>query len=123
MAAAPVVHFEITGKDGKKLQSFYSKLFDWEINADNPMNYGLVNAAGNGTEAGKGSIGGGVAAAQEGAPPSVTFYVQVPDLDATLKKVASMGGKTLVPPTEIPNMVTFAMFLDPEGNAVGLVKG
>ncbi len=87
------------------------------------MNYGLVNAAGNGTEVGKGSIGGGVAAAQEGAPPSVTFYVQVPDLDATLKKVASMGGKTIVPPTEIPNMVTFAMFQDPEGNAVGLVKG
>jgi hypothetical protein len=123
MAAAPVVHFEITGKDGKKLQSFYSKLFDWEINTDNPMNYGLVNTAGNGTEAGKGSIGGGVAATQEGAPPSVTFYVQVPDLDATLKKVTSMGGKTLVPPTEIPNMVTFAMFQDTEGNAVGLVKG
>jgi len=123
MAAAPVVHFEITGKDGKKLQSFYSKLFDWQINADNPMNYGLVNAAGNGMEVGKGSIGGGVAAAQEGAPASVTFYVQVPDLDTALKKVASMGGKTLVPPTEIPNMVTFAMFQDPEGNAVGLVKG
>ncbi len=123
MAAAPVVHFEITGKDGKKLQSFYSKLFDWEINADNPMNYGLVNAAGNGTEAGKGSIGGGVAAAQEGAPAAVTFYVQVPDLEAALKKAESMGGKTLVPPTEIPNMVTFAMFQDPEGNAVGLVKG
>jgi hypothetical protein len=123
MAAAPVVHFEVTGKDAKKLQSFYSKLFDWQINTDNPMNYGLVNAAGNGTEVGKGSIGGGVAAAQEGAPPSVTFYVQVPDLEATLKKVASMGGKTLVPPTEIPNMVTFAMFQDPEGNAVGLVKG
>lgn len=123
MAAAPVVHFEITGKDAKKLQSFYSKLFDWQINTDNPMNYGLVNAAGNGTEVGKGSIGGGVAEAQEGAPASVTFYVQVPDLEATLKKVASMGGKTIVPPTEIPNMVTFAMFLDPEGNAVGLVKG
>jgi hypothetical protein len=123
MAAAPVVHFEVTGKDPQKLQGFYSKLFDWEINADNPLNYGLVNAVANGTEVGKGSIGGGVAAAQEGAPPSVTFYVQVPDLDATLKKVASMGGKTLVPPTEIPNLVTFAMFQDLEGNAVGLVKG
>jgi predicted enzyme related to lactoylglutathione lyase len=123
MAAAPVVHFEVIGKDAKKLQNFYSKLFDWQINADNPMNYGLVNAAGNGTEVGKGSIGGGVGSAPEGAPGYVTFYVQVPDLEATLKKVASMGGKTIVPPTEIPNMVTFAMFQDPEGNAVGLVKG
>jgi predicted enzyme related to lactoylglutathione lyase len=123
MAAAPVVHFEVMGKDAKKLQNFYSKLFDWQINADNPMNYGLVNAAGNGTEVGKGSIGGGVGAAQEGTPGYVTFYVQVPDLDATLKKVANMGGKTIVPPTEIPNLVTFATFQDPEGNVVGLVKG
>ncbi|MGH7451399.1 MAG: VOC family protein [bacterium] len=123
MAAAPVVHFEVVGKDAKKLQNFYSKLFDWQINADNPMNYGLVNAAGNGTEVGKGSIGGGVAAAEQGMPGYVTFYVQVPDLDVTLKKAASMGGKTIVPPTEIPNMVTFATFQDPEGNMVGLVKG
>lgn len=122
MAAAPVVHFEVTGKDPKRLQSFYSKLFDWQINTDNPMNYGLVNAVANGTEVGKGSIGGGVGSAPEGAPGYVTFYVQVPDLDATLKKVASMGGKTIVQPTEIPNMVTFAMFQDPEGNVVGLVK-
>lgn len=38
----PVVHFEVVGKDGDKLQSFYSELFEWEINADNPMNYGTV---------------------------------------------------------------------------------
>jgi predicted enzyme related to lactoylglutathione lyase len=123
MAAAPVVHFEIIGKDAKKLQNFYSKLFNWQINADNPMNYGLVNAAGNGTEVGKGSIGGGVAAAEQGMPGYVTFYVQVTDLAATLKIAESMGGKTVVPPTEIPNMVTFALFKDPEGNMVGLVKG
>lgn len=123
MAAAPVVHFEIIGKDGKKLQDFYSKLLDWKINADNPMNYGLVEAAGNGAEVGKGSIGGGVSGAEEGMPGYVTVYAQVSDLAATLKKAESMGGKTVVPPTEIPNMVTFALFSDPEGNVVGLVKG
>ena len=123
MAAAPVVWFEIVGKDAKKLQNFYGKLFDWKINADNPMNYGMVDAVANGAEVGKGSIGGGVGAAQPGAPGYVTFYVQVNDLDAYLKKVESMGGKTVVPITEIPNMVTFALFKDPEGNMVGIVKG
>jgi len=123
MAAAPVVHFEVMGKDGKKLQDFYSKLFDWKIDASNPMNYGLVQAAGNGTEVGKGSIGGGIGATEAGAPGYVTFYMQVADLNATLKKAESMGGKTVVPVTEIPNMVTFALFSDPEGNMVGLVKG
>ncbi|MDO8793153.1 MAG: hypothetical protein Q7J25_00870 [Vicinamibacterales bacterium] len=38
----PVVHFEIIGRDAKKLQDYYSELFGWEIAADNPMNYGLV---------------------------------------------------------------------------------
>ena len=122
MAAAPVVHFEVVGKDAKKLQSFYSKLFDWKINADNPMNYGLVEAAANGKEVGKGSIGGGVGGTEPGQPGHVTFYVQVDDCDAYLKKVESIGGKTVVPTTEIPNMVTFALFADPEGNVVGLVK-
>ncbi|MDZ7343701.1 MAG: VOC family protein [candidate division KSB1 bacterium] len=121
--AAPVVHFEVMGKDAKKLQSFYSKLFDWQLQMYEPMNYGVVFAAGNGNEVGKGSIGGGIGATQEGQPGYVTFYVQVPDLKATLKQAESMGGKTVVPPTEIPNMVTFAMFSDPEGNMVGLVKG
>lgn len=29
---------------------------------------------------------------------------------------------TIVPTTEIPDMVTFALFADPDGNVVGLVK-
>jgi predicted enzyme related to lactoylglutathione lyase len=37
-----VVHFEIIGKDGKRLQDFYSQLFGWKIDANNPMNYGMV---------------------------------------------------------------------------------
>jgi predicted enzyme related to lactoylglutathione lyase len=34
----PVVHFEVIGKDGDALRSFYSNLFGWEIDASNPMN-------------------------------------------------------------------------------------
>jgi predicted enzyme related to lactoylglutathione lyase len=52
---APVVHFEIYGKDASKLQSFYADLFGWEIHADNPMNYGIVH-----TNAGDKGIGGGI---------------------------------------------------------------
>jgi len=114
--AAPVVHFEILGKDASKLHSFYGDLFDWKINADNPMNYGLVEAAG------EGSIGGGIGSAQDGQPGQVTFYVGVPDINAALSKAESMGGKTVMPETEIPDMVTFALFADPEGNVVGLIK-
>ena len=39
----PVVHFEISTKDRAKITDFYSQLFGWQVNADNPMNYGLAN--------------------------------------------------------------------------------
>ncbi|MBI2866891.1 MAG: VOC family protein [Chloroflexi bacterium] len=115
----PVVHFEIVGKNGKKLQGFYQKLFEWTVNANNPMNYGLVDTGV------KGAIGGGIGGhgpEGSGGHPGSTFYVEVSDLAATLKKAEKLGGKTIMPPTEIPNMVTFALFADPEGNVVGLVK-
>src|SRR5574341_770127 len=37
-------------------------------------------------------------------------------------EIIGKGGKTIVPVTEIPGMVTFAQFADPEGNVVGIVK-
>jgi predicted enzyme related to lactoylglutathione lyase len=113
----PVVHFEILGTNGAKLQDFYRSLFGWTIDANNPMQYGLV------APDEKLGVGGGIAAAPPQAPPSVTIYVQVDDLAGYLKKAESLGGKTIVPPTEIPNMVTFAQFQDPDGNIIGLVKG
>jgi len=67
-------------------------------------------------------INGGIAQAQPGTP-SVTIYIEVDDLQANLDKAVKMGSKVLVPVTEIPGMVTYALFSDPEGNAVGLVKG
>jgi predicted enzyme related to lactoylglutathione lyase len=33
----PVVHFEVIGSDAAKLQSNYSELFGWELDADNPQ--------------------------------------------------------------------------------------
>jgi len=113
--ARPVVHFEITGKDARKLQDFYGKLFDWKIDADNPMSYGMV-------EAGEGGIGGGIAATDDGSAGWVTFYVEVDDLQAHLRRAKGLGGKTVVPVTTVPDMVTFALLADPEGHVIGLVK-
>jgi predicted enzyme related to lactoylglutathione lyase len=43
----PVVHFEVMGTDGAKLRSFYAELFDWAIDADNPLGYGVVQREAN----------------------------------------------------------------------------
>jgi len=114
----PVVWFEVVGKDGTQLRSFYSDLFGWKIEgATGDMDYGLVAAA-------DGGIGGGVGTSQDGSSGHVTFFVEVDDPAAYLKKVERLGGKTLTPPMEIPTYnLTFAYFVDPEGHVVGLSKG
>ena len=109
-----VTHYEIEGPDGKKLQDFYSGLFDWTVDANNPMNYGIVTAVENG-------IGGGIMASQDGKS-SVKIYVEVDSVDTYLEKAKSMGGKVVVEKTVLPGMVTFAQFEDPYGNVIGLAE-
>ena len=111
--ANPVVWFEVLGKDGASLRSFYGDLFEWEFNVMEEMNYGMVEA-----EKGQG-IPGGVGQ-QEGG--HATFYVSTPSIEDSLKKAAKLGGSTLVPRTELPGGTIFAMFSDPEGNPVGLLE-
>jgi predicted enzyme related to lactoylglutathione lyase len=113
--ANAVIHFEILGRDAAALQSYYGALFGWKIDASNPMNYGMVPAD-------EGGIGGGVGPAM-GGTPMVTFYVQVDDLQAALDKAEGLGGKTVMPPMDVPGGPSIAQFSDPEGNIVGLVKG
>jgi predicted enzyme related to lactoylglutathione lyase len=72
------------------------------------------------TRSGEG-ISGGIGRSGTGEP-WVTFYVEVDDLQAVLDKAESLGAKTVVPVTEIPQSVTFAMFSDPDGLLIGLTK-
>ena len=113
----PIVHFEIVGSDSTKTQQFYAELFDWTIDADNPMNYGMVNA---GSDRG---IGGGIIGVEEEDDRTgVKIYIEVDDLQAYLDKAEELGGKTILLPTVVPDMVTFALFADPDGTLIGLVK-
>jgi predicted enzyme related to lactoylglutathione lyase len=111
-----VCHWEISGTDGYKTRDFYAKLFDWEIELWSESDYGMVKGAGEGT------IGGGIGGTQEGQPPGIIFYIQVDDLQKYLDKAESLGGKTIVPPTPIPEIGAFAIFSDIDGNNIGLFK-
>lgn len=111
----PVVHWEIVSSEkGKELQQFYADLFEWEIKADNPFDYGTVDTKAGGINGGIGPTPG---------PTRVTIYVQVADLQATLDKAVSLGGTVMMEPSElIPGRVTLALFADPVGNVTGLLK-
>jgi uncharacterized protein len=117
----PVVHFEVIGKDGEKLRSYYAELFGWEIDANNPMKYGMVQRDGNVNAEGVG-IGGGIAGGPEGYPGHVTFYVEVPDVEAALAKAEELGGTRVMGPETIMDQLVIGHFKDPEGHVIGVVK-
>ena len=108
-----VIHFEVTGKDGKKLQSFYSEAFGWTIDTNNPGGYGMVRQ--------ENSLTGGIGDAQQGSQGGVTFYIHTDDPKATLAKIEKLGGKVLMPLTQVAPETTIALFADPEGHVVGLM--
>jgi uncharacterized protein len=117
-----VVHFEIAGKDPEKLQSYFSELFDWDIDADNEFKYGIVAREGNTNSDGIG-IGGGISGGPEGYDGHVTFYVEVPDVEAALAKAESLGGTRVMGPDDVMEGLTIGLFTDPEGHVIGVMNG
>jgi predicted enzyme related to lactoylglutathione lyase len=113
----PIVHFEVIGKSAPAARKFYGELFGWKIGEPMPDmgNYALVDGDTSG-------VAGGIGEEPDGST-RVTVYVQVPDLSATLDRAVAMGGKVVMPPMEIPGVVSLAQLSDPDGNVIGLVKG
>ena len=118
----PVIHFEVIGQDGARLQSYYAELFGWKIDADNPLSYGTVLRDGNTAADGSG-IGGGIAASPTpGDEGHVTFYVEVPDIAATLARAEALGGTRVFGPAPVPGTpIELGQFTDPEGHLIGLM--
>lgn len=113
----PVVHFEIQSGNPEELYGFYRDLFGWKVMAVPEIDYGLVDV---GKPEGGDGINGGIGANPEGKE-LVTFYIEVPDIDAKLAAVEAAGGKILMPRADL-GMVVLGMFADPRGNVIGLVE-
>ncbi len=112
----PVMHFEVVGKDPKKLREYYGALFGWKFGESmGPTDYAVVENP-NG-------IGGGVGAGPEGYPGHVTFYVQVDDVGASLDQAESLGGQRMMGPDEVPGVgIVIGLMSDPEGHVIGLMS-
>src|SRR5215475_8078520 len=113
--AHPVVHFEISGPDERRLADFYASLFGWRMQPVPGVDYTLV-------ETGAAGINGGIATVTD-SRPATTFYIETDDLQSVLDKINLVGGKTVTPITELPGMATYAHFEDPDGLVVGLALG
>lgn len=111
-----IVHAEVVGKDGPKLQRFYSDVFGWKQNTDLPGGYAMTDHEDSGIVLGTGP-------APDGGAGWVTFYVSVDDLDGTLEKVQANGGQVVMPKFSPAADTWLAMFADPEGHVIGLSQG
>lgn len=109
----PIGHFEIIGKDALALHKFYGEVFGWKLSPPQAEmgNYSLVDMEGAG-------VGGGIG---EG-DPRVTLYIEVDDPQAYLDRAVKAGATLQMPVTPIMEGVTIAMFADPAGNTMGVLK-
>lgn len=116
MSKHPIVHIEFSARDLDASSQFYSQLFGWKVERDLLMNYATF-------EPGEG-VGGGFNPVQEDFPAgSVLVYIATEDIESDLAKVEQLGGKVVVPKTEIPGIGWFGIFSDLSGNQVGLFTG
>src|SRR5262245_3172437 len=120
-----VVHFEIHADDPARAVTFYSNLFGWQFNKwDGPAEYWMVITGVDGIP----GINGGLLR-RHGPPPTsgqpVCSYVctaHVDSVDASLEKVAFLGGSVALPKMPIPGVGWLAYAKDSEGNIFGMMQ-
>lgn len=113
MSPHPIVHIEISAKDLKAADQFYSDLFGWHIEQNPEFNYATFDP-------GEGPGGGFNLLSESNPAGTVVVYVGTDDIEASLAKAEALGARVLVTKTEIPGTGWFGMFSDPTGNPVGL---
>jgi uncharacterized protein len=102
-----IQHLEITSTEPVKLRKFLEKQFGWKFEVhkmDAGEYHAFRTADGN---------GGGIMAPQGGQPVAVTPYINVEDIDETLKSCKKNGANILMPVTEVPGMGRFFWFQYP----------
>jgi hypothetical protein len=102
-------------------KQFYTQLFGWTTQ-DDPMPQGGGDYT---TLLLGGRPMGGImpmpADVPAQAPSHWLTYFATQDVDATVAKTGSLGGKTIVPGTDIPGMGRFAVLQDPQGAVIAIV--
>jgi predicted enzyme related to lactoylglutathione lyase len=114
------VWYDQMSNDLPGAEAFYSKVVGWTLGANtmNDQRYTLLQAGGA-------LIGGlmPIPAEAKGVQPAWMGYIAVDDVKAYADKVKAAGGTIHRPPTDIPNVGTFAVAADPDGAGFLLFKG
>ena len=108
---------ELSTQDDKKALAFYEKVFGFGHD-EMPMPQGIYYMLRQGEK-----LRGGLCKAMDAStPPMWMQYVKVADCDASAAQASSLGARIVVPPSDIPTVGRFAMFIDPQGAALAVMK-
>lgn len=111
---------ELVTRDPAGAKAFYGGLFGWTWKASEGTLAGYTEIYRD-----QQPIGGLLP--MEGpewgdVPPHFMPYFLVADCDAAASRATGLGGSTVVPPTDIPNVGRFALLRDPAGAAFSVIS-
>ncbi|MGN8247061.1 VOC family protein [Cellulomonas soli] len=116
MAHGDITHIDIPVDDLARATAFYGGLFGWDIQeVPGFEGYPMWQAPNK--------ISGGGLAPRSNGFRSPRSYVEVDSIDDALAKVTALGGTVAMPKSEISPTSWWAVFVDPDGNEVGLYEG
>lgn len=107
-----VIHAEIRSSDPDATRTFFGELFGWGYSDGAFPGYSFVDTGA------EGAIPTAIGPLQGGAD-AVLFFIGVSDVEATLARAVELGGRIVQPAQQVPG-VTFGVFADPQGHAVGV---
>jgi predicted enzyme related to lactoylglutathione lyase len=112
--------FELMTTDVAAAKDFYTKLFGWNTE-ESPMEGGQPYTV---IKVKDKAVAGLMATPPQaqGTPPMWSIYITVDDVDAIAQKTAELGGKVLMPPTDIPKVGRFCVIQDPQGATICPIK-
>ena len=107
---------ELYTRDTARASAFYTGLFGWKAKTD-PGGYTEWHRADGA------AVGGMIAIDPQWGPvpPHWLPYFMVNDCDASLGRATELGGRTVMPPRDIPKVGRFAMVADPQGAAFAII--
>lgn len=112
--ANPIVHWELMTADPERAKAFYQRVFGWKFTSAGPE-YELIDT-------GEAPGGGLLRRPPPVEKSALNTYFAVDSVDRTLRDAVEAGATVIVPRMEVPDVGWFAMFLDPEGIAVGVME-
>lgn len=115
MAHGDITHTDIPVDDMDRAKRFYGGLFGWSIEEMPGFEGYPMWRAPN-------QISGGGLAPRDERLQAPRSYVEVDSIDDALGKVTELGGRVVMPRTEISPTSWWAVFVDTEGNELGLYE-